>query len=66
MDATGGGMGPVGKRERVAALDAARGFAVLGILLVNIELFRGPEVLDAVVGTGDPSRAVLPTLTRTV
>jgi uncharacterized protein len=49
MDAAGG-MGPVQKRERVAALDAVRGFAILGILLVNIELFRGPQILLSFAG----------------
>lgn len=37
------GLGPVGGSERVSALDAARGFAVLGILSVNVLLFYGPD-----------------------
>jgi uncharacterized protein len=62
MEAAGGGMGPV--RERVAALDAVRGFAVLGILIVNIELFRGPELLLSFSGSGGltGADAVLSTL----
>ena len=52
---TAGGIGPVQKRERVAALDAVRGFAILGILLVNIELFRGPELLFSFAGEGGPT-----------
>ena len=36
---------PVGCRERAPALDALRGFALLGILLVNLRLFSGPCAL---------------------
>lgn len=35
--------GPVPRRERVLALDVARGVAVLGILLMNIWAFAGPQ-----------------------
>lgn len=31
-----------GAGERIGTLDALRGFAIIGILLVNIRLFRGP------------------------
>ena len=34
--------GPVAARERVEVLDVLRGFALLGILLMNIEAFVGP------------------------
>lgn len=37
--------------EREPILDLLRGFALLGILLVNIELMRGPALLDALAGT---------------
>ena len=33
---------PVAAAERVSGLDAVRGFALLGILLMNIEAFNGP------------------------
>lgn len=36
--------GPVDPGRRVEALDAVRGLAILGILLVNIQFFYGPEV----------------------
>lgn len=36
-------MGPVRRAERVVALDALRGAAVLGILLVNVQYFQGPQ-----------------------
>lgn len=34
---------PVERAARVVALDALRGLAILGILLVNIQFFQGPE-----------------------
>ncbi|WP_168171482.1 DUF418 domain-containing protein [Lacimicrobium sp. SS2-24] len=33
---------PVGENERIVLLDALRGFALLGILLMNIEFFQRP------------------------
>ena len=36
--------GPVGERERIEVMDVLRGFALLGILLMNIEAFVGPVV----------------------
>jgi uncharacterized protein len=36
-------LGPVPRQERLQALDVARGVAVLGILLMNIWAFAGPE-----------------------
>ena len=48
-------MGPVAAGERLQVLDVLRGFALLGILLMNIEAMVGPLVL---AGTGlDPSLA---------
>lgn len=35
-------VGPTGLRERIQALDLLRGFAVLGILLMNIQIFAMP------------------------
>jgi len=38
---------PVQPRDREPILDLLRGFALLGILLINIELLRGPVLFDA-------------------
>jgi uncharacterized protein len=38
-----GALRPTARGERVAALDALRGAAVLGILLVNVQYFQGPQ-----------------------
>ena len=35
--------GPVPQKERVLALDVARGIAVLGVLLMNVWAFAGPQ-----------------------
>jgi uncharacterized protein len=37
-------LAPVGARERIEVMDVLRGFALLGILLMNIEAFVGPVV----------------------
>ncbi|MES2859013.1 MAG: DUF418 domain-containing protein [Pseudomonadota bacterium] len=42
-------MTPVGPRERIEVMDVLRGFALLGILLMNIEAFVGP-VMEALGG----------------
>jgi uncharacterized protein len=42
---TGFAIGPTTKPERIVALDALRGFALLGILLVNILSFSGISAL---------------------
>ncbi len=39
--------GPTAPSERIVALDALRGFALLGILIINIRLFSMPEVVLA-------------------
>jgi uncharacterized protein len=49
-------LAPVAPREREPILDALRGFAILGILLVNIEVMRGPQWLFLVSG-GSVERA---------
>jgi uncharacterized protein len=43
---------PTKRAERISSLDVLRGFSLLGILVVNIENFGGPESLhDIPVGT---------------
>jgi len=42
-DAPAGTIGPITKQERIQSLDVARGVAVLGILLMNIWAFAGPQ-----------------------
>jgi uncharacterized protein len=37
---------PVADRERLDALDLLRGIAVLGILIVNMQLFAMPNALS--------------------
>src|SRR5687767_2896060 len=47
-------LAPVGSGERFVALDAVRGFALLGIFLMNVEFFTRP--LQDVAAAGiDPS-----------
>ncbi len=41
---------PTTGSDREPILDLLRGFALLGILLVNIELMRGPALFDALAG----------------
>jgi uncharacterized protein len=45
-----GRLDPTGAKDREPILDVLRGFALLGILLVNIEFMRGSEVFGALVG----------------
>lgn len=45
-----GHAGPTPTAQRVDTLDVLRGFALLGILLVNIALFRGPVLYDLLSG----------------
>ena len=49
MPGMGAQVGPVGERERIEVMDVLRGFALLGILLMNIEAFVGP-VMEALGG----------------
>lgn len=49
-------MAPVSRAERISSMDVLRGFALLGILMVNIDDFSGPEALhDIPVGIGKPA-----------
>src|SRR5699024_12883810 len=41
---------PVGQSERVHEIDAVRGFALLGILMMNIMAFEGPEIEEQFTG----------------
>jgi uncharacterized protein len=48
--------GPVAPTQRIAALDVLRGFALLGILVLNIESFSGPAALhDVPLGVAKPA-----------
>ena len=47
---------PVLSEQRVAMLDTLRGFALLGILMVNIHLFYQPVSLLMLGFTGDPTK----------
>jgi uncharacterized membrane protein YeiB len=60
----GGGMKPIKGRERVISLDVLRGFAIMGILVVNVEIFRGPQYLLTFAGTDGGSDAGSPTAVR--
>jgi uncharacterized protein len=42
--------GPTSGRAREPILDVCRGFALLGILLINVELMRGPDIYAAFTG----------------
>ena len=42
MARVGTGLAPVAESERILTLDVVRGFALLGILLMNVEFFNRP------------------------
>jgi uncharacterized protein len=54
-----GDVGPTTGTEREPILDVLRGFALLGILLVNIGLMRGSDLYGAFIGElPDPSEGI--------
>lgn len=53
-------MNPTAPSEREPILDVLRGFAILGILLVNVEVMRGPEWLIRLGGDSlEPPAALI-------
>ncbi len=61
-EATAPNLGPVPDGERIHALDVARGVAVLGILLMNIWAFAGPQAFfDYPVAIADRAGAPVAT-----
>ena len=47
---------PVGERDRILTLDVLRGFAIFGIIIVNIQWFAQP-LMEAVQPAAEPSAA---------
>ncbi len=54
-------LGPVAERERIVALDVLRGFALLGIFMVNMQFFAMPfgEFISPDIYDGAPIGDVL-------
>jgi uncharacterized protein len=50
---------PVAPSERQPALDVLRGAALLGILLVNVQLMAGPQVIEQLFGLRDVAASTL-------
>jgi uncharacterized protein len=50
---------PIAPSERQPALDVLRGAALLGILLVNVQLMAGPDLVALVFGLGDATASTL-------
>jgi uncharacterized membrane protein YeiB len=48
---------PVGEGERIHALDALRGIALLGILMVNMGSFKGLSTLEMLPARREPRTA---------
>lgn len=57
---------PTAAREREPVLDALRGFAIFGILLVNIEVMRGPDWLVLMGGGSAPEAGLTDNLVQFV
>lgn len=53
--ASAGSLGPVGEGDRILTLDVLRGFALFGILCMNIQWFAMPQ-LDAIYGAEGDSQ----------
>ena len=54
MNERSGSLGPVGEAERVEVVDVLRGFALCGILFVNIMWFKAPGSLGGFGYEGPP------------
>jgi uncharacterized protein len=54
-DLTAADLRPTSPAQREPILDVLRGFALLGILLVNVELMRGTDVYAVFVGDAPPA-----------
>ena len=54
-DPTAAAVAPTAPTQREPVLDVLRGFAMLGILLINIEYMRGSDVYLAFIGDTTPS-----------
>jgi len=50
---------PTAPSERQPALDVLRGTALLGILLVNVQLMAGPDLIELLVGLGEATASTL-------
>lgn len=50
---------PTAPSERQPALDVLRGAALLGILLVNVQLMAGPQLIEQLFGLGDVTASTL-------
>ena len=50
---------PVAPSERQPALDVLRGAALLGILLVNVQLMAGPQLIEQLFGLRDVTASTL-------
>lgn len=54
MNERSGSLGPVGDAERVEVVDVLRGFALCGILFVNLMWFKAPGSLGGFGYEGPP------------
>ena len=60
-----GNLSPIAVTERIEAMDVLRGFALLGILLMNLEGFVGPVMAAASASISSEKSSALFTLTST-